>query len=403
MWVRLLAMTALFSMALAPFALAQQPSLVAASASEGEALQEALRQRAIARSRAEQFQTQADEAESEAERAAAAQAAAAAEVQAAEADLSAAQSRIRLIEELRREQRARLAERQGAIIGFTAALQTMARRPPGLALVQPGSIRDIVHVRSLFATTLPVVRQRTEGLRAEVARGANLRLQADRAVAVLEQRQGDLEGRRTRLATLERTSRQQAERLAGAAMMETDRVLALGEDAHDIRQLMSELDRQSEVRDDLIDLPGPRLRPRQPGEAGAPRQQASRPRSRQRPPYRLPVMGEVVEGLGEISDAGVRSRGLTIATQPGAQVIAPTAGRVSYAGDFRGYGRIVIIDHSGGWTTLITDLAAISVRVGDVVRQGSPIGRAGDERPTISVELRRDGRPVDISSLVSRG
>jgi septal ring factor EnvC (AmiA/AmiB activator) len=114
-------------------------------------------------------------------------------------------------------------------------------------------------------------------------------------------------------------------------------------------------------------------------------------------------MGEVVEGLGEISDAGVRSRGLTIATQPGAQVIAPTAGRVSYAGDFRGYGRIVIIDHSGGWTTLITDLAAISVRVGDVVRQGSPIGRAGDERPTISVELRRDGRPVDISSLVSRG
>ncbi|MBC2778680.1 murein hydrolase activator EnvC family protein [Parasphingopyxis marina] len=403
MWVRLLAMTALFSMALAPFAFAQDSALVATSASEGEALQEALRQRAIARRRAEQFQTQAEEAESEAERAAAAQAAAAAEVQAAEADLSAAQSRIRLIEELRREQRARLAERQGAIIGFTAALQTMARRPPGLALVQPGSIRDIVHVRSLFATTLPVVRERTQGLRAEVARGANLRLQADRAVAVLEQRQGDLEGRRTRLAALERTSRQQAERLAGAAMMETDRVLALGEDAHDIRQLMSELDRQAEIRDDLIDLPGPRLRPRQPGEANAPRQQASRPRARQRPPYRLPVMGEVVEGLGEISDAGVRSRGLTIATQPGAQVIAPTAGRVSYAGDFRGYGRIVIIDHSGGWTTLITDLATISVRVGDVVRQGAPIGRAGDDRPTVSVELRRDGRPVDISSLVSRG
>jgi septal ring factor EnvC (AmiA/AmiB activator) len=407
MWLRLFAMIALFSAALAPFAFAQETARETlaprTSASEGEALQEALRQRTIARQRAEQFQSQADRAESEAERAAAAQAAAAAEVQAAEADLSAAQSRIRLIEELRREQRARLAERQGAIIGLTAALQTMARRPPALALVQQGSIRDLVHVRSLFATTLPVVRERTAGLRAEVARGANLRLQADRAIAVLEQRQDDLEERRTRLAALERSSRARAERFAGAAMMETDRVLALGEDARDIRQLMAELDRQAEVRANLIDLPGPRLRPRQPGEASAPRRQAARARSSNRPPYRLPVMGEVVEGLGEISEAGVRSRGLTIATQPGAQVIAPTAGRISYAGEFRDYGRIVIIDHSGGWTTLITDLASIGVQVGQIVQQGSPIGRAGTGRPTITVELRREGRPVDISSLVSRG
>ena len=114
-------------------------------------------------------------------------------------------------------------------------------------------------------------------------------------------------------------------------------------------------------------------------------------------------MGEVVEGLGEVSDAGVRSRGLTIATQPNAQVIAPTAGRVSYAGDFRDYGQIVIIDHSGGWTTLITDLASISVQVGQVLRQGAPIGRTGTNRPTVTIELRRGGEPVDISSLVSRG
>ncbi|MGJ8536497.1 MAG: murein hydrolase activator EnvC family protein [Parasphingopyxis sp.] len=399
MIVRLLALIALFSATLAPFALAQPGD----RGSEAAALEEALRQRTIAQQRASQFERQAENAQSRAERAAAAEAAAAAQVQAAEADLTAAQSRIRLIEELRAEQRARLAERQGTIIGLTAALQTMARRPPALALVHQGSISDLVHIRSLFSTTLPIVRERTANLRAEVVRGSNLRLQADRAVALLAQRQEDLEARRVRLAALERGSRQQAEQLERSAMFEGDRVMALGEDARDIRTLMSELDRQAGVREDLITLPGPRLRPAQPGEASAPTQRASRNASNRRPPYRLPVMGEVVEGLGEVSEAGIRSRGLTIATQPGAQVIAPTAGRVSYAGDFRGFGQIVIIDHSGGWTTLITNLASVSVQVGQLVQQGAPIGRTGDDRPTVTVELRRSGEPVDISSLVSRG
>lgn len=398
MIARLLAIVALFSAVLAPFALAQAPT----RQDEARALREANRQRAIARERAAQFEEQAAAARSAAERAAAREAAAAAEVQAAEADLTAAQTRIRLIEELRREQRARLASRQGSIIQLTAALQTLARRPPALALVQRGSVRDLVHIRSLFSSTLPIVRERTAELRAEVARGANLRLQADRAVVVLEERQSGLEERRAELATLERGARRRADALAGTAMVETDRVMALGEEARDIRELIAELDRQADVRDSLADLPGPRLRPARPGSASAPERQSAR-RSDRRPPYRLPVMGEVVEGLGEVSDAGVRSRGLTIATQPRAQVIAPTAGRVSYAGEFRGYGNIVIIDHSGGWTTLITSLGELDVEVGDVVRQGAPIGRAEAERPTITIELRRQGRPVDISSLVSRG
>ena len=349
-----------------------------------------------------QFEAEARRARSEAERAEANEAAAAAQVQAAEADLTAAQSRIRLIERLRAEQRARLAGQQGEIIQLTAALQALARRPPALALIQPGSFRDIAHLRSLLDTTLPIVRERTADLETEVARGANLRLQADRAVAVLEERKQGLERRRVELAQLEQQTRERADDLTSTALTESDRVIALGEEVRDIRTLMTELDRQAEIRESLASLSGPRLRPNSPDEAEAPAQQTAR-RNNRRPPYRLPVMGEVIEGLGEISSTGVRSRGLTIATQPRAQVIAPTAGRISYASQFRGYGNIVIIDHSGGWTTLITDMETLSVSVGDVVRQGAPIGRTGDDEPRVTIELRRDGRPIDISSLVNRG
>src|SRR3546814_4737550 len=82
--------------------------------------------------------------------------------------------------------------------------------------------------------------------------------------------------------------------------------------------------------------------------------------------------------------------------QPLAQVVAPTRGRVAFAGEYRGYGRIVIIDHGNGWTTLLAHLDRLSVEVGSIVRQGDPIGTAGRDRPRVIVELRRNGRPVNI-------
>ena len=81
--------------------------------------------------------------------------------------------------------------------------------------------------------------------------------------------------------------------------------------------------------------------------------------------------------------------------RPGAQVIAPGAGRVVFAGPYRGYGRIAIIEHAGGWTSLVTGLAQLDARVGDTLVAGSPLGIAGPGAPVITLELRRDGEPVN--------
>jgi len=84
-------------------------------------------------------------------------------------------------------------------------------------------------------------------------------------------------------------------------------------------------------------------------------------------------------------------------------VIAPRNGRVAYAGRFRGYGEIIILEHGGGWTSLITNLGSIAVRVGQIVRIGTPIGRTGAGKPRVTVELRRNGRPFPIAPLVASG
>ena len=257
----------------------------------------------------------------------------------------------------------------------------------------------MVHVRAMLSAILPVVRSRTSDLRADVARGKQLRVAADSALASLKSSQTNLVTRRNQLAALAVERRKAADTLLGNAMTEQDRALSLGEEARDIVDLIGKIDADAGKRAQLAALPGPVMRPARPDDARAlPADVQTAEAGQAR--YRLPVVGQIVTGLGEISDTGVRARGLTIATRPSAQVVAPTGGRVAFAGPYRGFGTIVIIDHGRGWTTLITSLAALDVKVGDPVDQGSPIGRAGKERPTITVELRRSGQPIDIAQLI---
>ena len=116
--------------------------------------------------------------------------------------------------------------------------------------------------------------------------------------------------------------------------------------------------------------------------------------------YRLPVTGRLLTGLGEASDFGYRARGLTIKPASGARVVAPAGGKVVFAGRYRSFGDIVIIDHGAGWTTLLTGLNALSADVGQMVAMGAPVGAHDPASAGVTVELRRAGRPVDIIALL---
>jgi septal ring factor EnvC (AmiA/AmiB activator) len=357
---------------------------------EAEALILAKRQAAQALLRSQQLEREAARATDEAAKARSAASAVAARIEAAEAGLTAAETRIRIIEGLRAQQRARLAERQAPVVRLTAALQTMARRPPALAMVQPGSIDDVIHVRSILASTLPIIRARTASLREEVKAGNALRKQAETARGALAEGREELRKQRLAFARLEERQRQRSQVLADSALSESDRALALGEEARDLGALMRTREYQDRLRARLVQLPGPALRPGTKEQASA-----------RRPVYMLPVEGRLLTGTGEISEAGVHARGLTFAPPPGSEVVAPRDGRVVYAAPFRGYGRILIIDHGGGWTSLITDLAALTVSEGNLVKMGDTVGRAAGEEARVTIELRRRNRPVPIATLIA--
>ena len=378
-------------LALAAALLAAGYAVAAARGTDAEALRQAQAEASQAKARYDRLSRQALAATDAAERARAESEALAANIQAAEAELTAAERRISIVDSLQAEQRVRLAARQQPLIRLTAALQTMARRPPALALVQPGSVRETAHVRSLLAAALPEIRRRTAALRAEVARGAELRRQAEQARAGLLASRQELQRRRVALARFEVAQRTRSEQLAGLALAESDRALVFGEEARALARLLDTREYQAELAARLADLPGPVPRPGSDGE------DAAGPRLR----YRLPVEGRLLTGVGEISEGGVHSRGLTLAAEPGAPVVAPAAARVAYAAPFRSYGHVVILDHGNGWMTVVTDLASVSVERGRRIAAGAELGRAGPDSPQVTVELRRDGRPVPFAQLVS--
>jgi murein hydrolase activator len=372
----------LLSVLAGSFALAQPQT--PGTPAELKAAQEEARQ-ALERSR--QFEQEAAKATSEAARA---RATLAARIQAAEAEITAAETRLGIVDAQLRVQRARLAERQGPLVRLVAALQSLGRRPPALALVQPGSLDDAVRVRAVLAATLPRINERTAAVRGELDRTRTLRSQQSTAREALVGSRSQLNERREALARFEAEQRSRSQGLTALALRESDRALALGEEARRIERVTSDRAFQERLAAELARLPAPVPRPGDGGEAPP-----------QGPAFLMPAEGRVLTGVGELNDAGVHARGVALAVPAEAPVRAPAAGRVVFAGPFRSYGLVVILDHGQGWTSVITNLAALDVRQGGQVDRGSSIGRAaGGDDPRLTVELRYQGRPVPITSLL---
>ena len=392
----LLAAACIAASVLAVTAGAQQSASLDDESEARAALVAAQQQGAAARQRAEVLEQQAAVAGAAADRTAQQAAAAAARIQETQAEVAARQADIRLIDRQREALRARLAQRQLPVVQLTAALQQISRRPMALALLRPGSLKASIHTRAMLDTMVPEVRRRTAALRSEIERGKALKTSAEAALAALKTEQTEL-GRRQSLTSLETQQRLALRSASGNADREAERALALAEQARDLDALTADLGRAGALRSQLMQLPGPVMRPANPAAAqvfsGA--EPTASQSAAAAPSFLLPVQGRLVAGFGAVVPGSPASRGIALAAGGGAQAIAPAAGRVAFAGPYRGYGVIVIIDHGQGWTSLVTGLAQLDARVGDELVAGSPIGVAGPGRPVVSLELRRDGQAVN--------
>lgn len=111
---------------------------------------------------------------------------------------------------------------------------------------------------------------------------------------------------------------------------------------------------------------------------------------------RQPVGGSVTLHFGQTDRFGATSRGITIRARAGSTVVAPRGGTVVFAGPFRGYGQILIVEHGNGYHSLLAGFGRIDTAVGKRVASGEPVGlMPADGSPDLYFELRRNGQPIN--------
>ncbi|WP_310468864.1 peptidoglycan DD-metalloendopeptidase family protein [Sphingomonas sp.] len=341
-------------------------------------LKRARAEAAAADAAARRFEAEAAKARGEAAKLRAEQGAAAEAIAAAEARISAADAQLKMVSATLAARRQRLLREQAPASGLLAGLATMAQRPPLLAILDRGTAEEFVRVRLLLDSTLPVIRRRTAALAAEIGRGRRLEQAAVDARAALVAGRDELAAKRQAFAELEAKALLAAERSGGAALGAGDVALAMEEESERLTSASSSGRGAARRAAELARLgPAPPRPFRAEGGASPPAIA-----------YSLPAAAPVTDGFGSVSTSGIRSRGITLATARGAALTAPAAGTVAFAGPFREHDGIIIIDHGGGWISLIAN-AATPLERGAKVRRGEPLGRA---LGPISVELSRHGQ-----------
>ena len=344
------------------------------------ALREARAEQASAEAEAARLGRVADQARGEAAKLQARTAAAAQALQAAEARLTAADAQLRLITATLEARRARLQREQQPAAALLAGLAMMARRPPLFALTEQGGTDELVKVRILLDSTLPVIRRRTSALSAQLAQGERLQRSAIAVRRELADSRAALAQRRQAFAALETRAVQAAASAGGQALGAGDVALAQGEQIESLRGAEAGNRAAWALASELAASDPAPPRPLAPeGRAASP------PFA-----YRLPADAAATEGLGAVNASGIRSRGLTLATGRGAAVAVPASGVVRFSGPFRSHDGVVIIDHGGGWMTLIVNVGS-DRKPGDRVRIGEPLGRA---LGPLTVELSQNGRRI---------
>ncbi|HVL78807.1 MAG TPA: peptidoglycan DD-metalloendopeptidase family protein [Sphingomicrobium sp.] len=342
------------------------------------ALKAARAEASAAEARAKQLEQVAANARSEVERLRAGQLAAGEAIAAAEARITAADAELAILSASIAERRKRFAEQQQPLASLLAGLAVMAQRPPLLAIADSKGADELLQVQLLVEATMPVIRERTAALAADLEHGRRLELGAlaarrrladGRDTLALRQREfAALEAKAWRAAVQTQSEALNAGDVAVAAAEETVRVTGEGRRARSSAQIAAELAAL-----------GPA--PQRPG--GAVGGSARAPLD-----YVLPADAPVADGFGSISSGGIRSRGLKLATARATPVAVPASGIVRFAGPFRSHDGIVIIDHGRGWMSLIINVSTAHRR-GAQVRAGEPLGRA---LGPIVVELSHNGR-----------
>jgi murein hydrolase activator len=301
--------------------------------------------------------------------------------------------------------------RRALIVEILAALQRMGHHPPPAILVSPQDALLSVRTAMLLGAILPQMRGEADKLAADLAELIRVRGAIATERDDLNRDLAGLSEERQRMSLLIEERQKKQTEAEKALETERQRAISLARQADSLKDLIAKLEQDvalsaraagaarpqegKEIRTDLASLKDPgRLAP---AVAFASAKGA----------LPLPINGVKIRDFGAPDGLGGTEKGLWIASRVAAQVTAPCDGWVVYAGPFRSYGQLLILNAGGGYHVLLAGMERISVDLGQFVLTGEPVAvmgggpqsaaaiAVGSSQPVLYVEFRKDGTPVD--------
>lgn len=242
-----------------------------------------------------------------------------------------------------------------------------------------GAVRANIFARAAAPAFSAANRQRGQA----VVDGRQLELAVLEEQRILTDAYAAIDAERAELVSLTARRRAAQAALARDASAAERRVRTLAAEARSLRELAQRTATNAAPRRGAAQQPGPSVVPAA---------------------WLAPAEGRILRAFGAREGAAPASQGAVVRTRGGAQVVSPAAGVVSYAGPFRSYGQVLILNLDGGYALVLTGLDNVRVSVGDAVRAGQPLGEMPDSdmtAPDLYVEVRRQGQPVDPGRWLS--
>ena len=312
-----------------------------------------------------------------------------------------------LVAEAAARQRA-LATQRRRLAGTLGALARLSRNSPQALMFYPGSPTDMVRSALLLRVSVPRLGDRAATLSREVKSLTLVKRDIAGKLLKLRRTGNELEIERAGLRVMLDRKNALRDENDVAHRNQQRRMRRLAALANDIRELLARLKAPpaapipepppaAALRATIPPVPDPPL------ERGAPASVRSFPAYG---PLTPPVASRLVGHYGEALGFGNTSRGIRLETRPNAQVVTPFDGQIVFAGPFRNYGQILIIEHQGGYHTLLAGLARIDAEIGQWVLAGEPIGAmdpSKSAKPTLYVELRKNGQPINPTPWIAAG
>ncbi len=294
------------------------------------------------------------------------------------------------------------------LIKTLAALQNLALKPTESLLVQPLSPVDIIRSAMILRETVPYLEENAERIREKLQDISAKKDKVEKQIAEISKQKKVMQAEHERMRRLVQKKsrlRNTVEIKSEKAKKNMDKLASQAQDLRDLfnklekqrqvaaekeaeRRRLEELNKQEEKQSDgLIKSDEGVINNIAVGFAKA---KGSLP---------MPARGNIITRYGEQRVKGVSSKGITIATRQNAQVISPFDGAVVFAGSFRGYGDMIIVEHGDGYLSLLAGLGNIDVELGQMLLAGEPVGQMPNSGTTeLYVEIRKDNQPINPSA-----